>query len=110
MSKPTAESLFDLYRKLQELYQMKESLPSRYQRGEVPKGGMEHLAGRISRSYPLTYTTDCTSGRAGSWCLVSRGASQEGFGVMSGWGWCESRRGEGPVLLLCSWRSQCLPP
>ncbi|NXY37889.1 UN13D protein, partial [Pomatorhinus ruficollis] len=29
MSRPTAESLFDLYRKLQELYQMKDSLPSR---------------------------------------------------------------------------------
>ncbi|NXP40458.1 UN13D protein, partial [Leiothrix lutea] len=29
MSKPTAESLFDLYRKLQELYQMKDSLPNR---------------------------------------------------------------------------------
>lgn len=28
MSRPTAESLFDLYRKLQELYQMKDSLPS----------------------------------------------------------------------------------
>lgn len=30
MSRPTAESLFDLYRKLQELYQMKDSLPRRY--------------------------------------------------------------------------------
>uniref|UniRef100_A0A8D2N8Z3 Unc-13 homolog D n=1 Tax=Zonotrichia albicollis TaxID=44394 RepID=A0A8D2N8Z3_ZONAL len=29
MSRPTAENLFDLYRKLQELYQMKDSLPSR---------------------------------------------------------------------------------
>ncbi|XP_016158287.1 PREDICTED: protein unc-13 homolog D isoform X2 [Ficedula albicollis] len=29
MSKPTAESLFDLYRKLQELWEMKEFLPSR---------------------------------------------------------------------------------
>uniref|UniRef100_A0A674HJV0 Unc-13 homolog D n=1 Tax=Taeniopygia guttata TaxID=59729 RepID=A0A674HJV0_TAEGU len=29
MSRPTAESLFDLYRKLQELCQMKDSLPSR---------------------------------------------------------------------------------
>uniref|UniRef100_A0A8C3QJ14 Unc-13 homolog D n=1 Tax=Cyanoderma ruficeps TaxID=181631 RepID=A0A8C3QJ14_9PASS len=28
MSRPTAESLFDLYRKLQELHQMKDSLPS----------------------------------------------------------------------------------
>lgn len=45
MSKPTAESLFDLYRKLQELYQMKDSLPNRYPalRGEMPKGGIEQL-------------------------------------------------------------------
>lgn len=30
MSKPTAESLFQLYMNLQELYQMKDFLPKRY--------------------------------------------------------------------------------
>lgn len=31
MSKPTAESLFQLYLNLQELYRMKDFLPERYQ-------------------------------------------------------------------------------
>lgn len=33
MSKPTAESLFQLYLNLQELYRMKDFLPKRYQPG-----------------------------------------------------------------------------
>lgn len=39
---------------------------------------MEPLTERISRSYPLIYITDCTSGRAGSVSGV-KGSSTGGF-------------------------------
>lgn len=57
----------------------------------MPKGGIEQLTERISRSFPLTYITAPQAEQAvGVWCQWEH--HQESFGLMSEWGWCESRR------------------
>lgn len=56
MSKPTAESLFQLYLNLQELYKMKDFLPKRYQpaRGVVLEWGTEQSVCKNTKAFALT--------------------------------------------------------
>uniref|UniRef100_A0A674HPR7 Unc-13 homolog D n=1 Tax=Taeniopygia guttata TaxID=59729 RepID=A0A674HPR7_TAEGU len=43
----------------------------------------------------------------GGWCQWEH--LQEGFGLISGWGWCDRSRGDNPVLLMWGWRTGAFP-
>lgn len=77
MSKPTAESLFQLYLNLQELYRMKDFLPKRYQpgRGVVLEWGNEQSVRRKTKALPLTPPLITPKSRPGVGVCITRRVS-----------------------------------
>lgn len=77
MSKPAAESLFQLYLNLQELYRMKDFLPTRYQpgRGVVLEWGTEQSIWKSTEAFPLTPPLITPKSRPGVGVSITRRVS-----------------------------------